>query len=135
MPYITSISIRVSRKFQIAKDDWLGVDALVTIAVHEDEADLVDPFEVRRLAREQAQAAVDEQIAEIVAERQQRQQQAKTISQLPTTPAEAEQRFYARYAERIGGSDWSAVQTFLQRKLSKPKTINDWLNIAKQVKG
>lgn len=134
MPYITSISIRVSRKFQIAKDDWLGVDALVTIAVHEDEANLVDPFEVRRLAREQAQTAVDEQIAEIVAERQQRKAQAKPMS-LPTTPAEAEQRFYARYAERIGGSDWTAVQTFLQRKLSKPKTIDDWLNIAKEVKG
>jgi hypothetical protein len=35
MPYLAHLSIRISRKFQIERDDWLGVDALATIAVEE----------------------------------------------------------------------------------------------------
>lgn len=146
MPYLTSLSIRISRKFQLARDDWFGVDALATVAVEDDEAHLVDPADIRRMAREQAMAAVREQIAEARAERaEQRQRRAATQQpadssgaaasyQPPSDPAEAEQRFFARYSETVGGQDWSAVQRYLRSRAPKPTTIEGWIATAEAIR-
>ncbi len=146
MPYLTSLSIRISRKFQIARDDWFGVDALATVTVEDAEAHLVDPADIRRMAREQATAAVREQIAEERAERaEQRRQRALsqppadlpgTVAtyQLPLDPAEAEQRFFARYSEIVGGQDWSAVQRYLSSRAPKPATVEGWIATAEAIR-
>lgn len=143
MPYLTSLSIRISRKFQLARDDWFGVDALATVTVEDDEAHLVDPADIRRMAREQAMAAVREQIAEERAERaEQRRQRAQTQAdqgaaasyQPPSDPTEAEQRFFARYSETVGGQDWSAVQRYLRSRAPKPDTIAGWLATAEAIR-
>jgi len=139
MPYLTSLSIRISRKFQLARDDWFGVDALATVVVEDAEAHLVDPADIRRMAREQATAAVREQIAEARAERaEQRRQRAEAqqppVTQPPRDPAEAEQRFFARYGEIIGGQDWSAVQRCLRSHDPKPATVEGWIATAQQVR-
>jgi hypothetical protein len=47
---------------------------------------------------------------------------------------EAERRFYGRYAETIGGMHWRHVESFLGRRLSKPKTVEEWVQLANQVK-
>jgi len=151
MPYLATISIRISRKFQLERDDWLGVDALATIAVEEAEAHLVDPADVRRMAREQAKATVMEQIAEEIAERDARRaaraSRRRTAAPAESTPAptqnghrpppqdaaEAEQRFFARYGEQIGGQDWAAVRRYLDTKGTEPTTIQEWIDVAQLV--
>jgi hypothetical protein len=151
MPYLAHLSIRISRKFQIERDDWLGVDALATIAVEEAEANLVDPADIRRMAREQARQAIAEQIAEELAQRDARRAERVTARQRETAPidetqaanghrpppataAEAEQRFFARYAETIGGQDWKAVQSFLRRRTAKPTTVEGWIATAEAIR-
>jgi hypothetical protein len=151
MPYLTSLSIRISRKFQLERDDWLGVDALATIAVEEGEAHLVDPVDVRRMARAQAKAVVMEQIAEEIAERDarwaeraaQRRAVATPAEDVPATnghrpppqdAAEAEQRFFARYGQIIGGDDWAAAQRYLRSRAPKPTSIDGWIAAAQAVR-
>jgi len=143
MPYLTSLSIRISRKFQIARDDWFGVDALATVTVEDAEAHLVDPADIRRMAREQATAAVREQIAEERAERAEQRRQralsqpnqgAAASYQPPIDPAEAEQRFFARYSEIVGGQDWSAVQRYLSSRAPKPATVEGWIATAEAIR-
>ena len=153
MPYLAHLTVKLTRKFQIGKDDWLGVDALATVAVEEAEANLVDPADIRRMAREQAKLAVAEQIAEEIAERAAARQReaapagasfADTATEdapttnghrpPPATAAEAEQRFFARYAETIGGQDWKAVQGFLRRRTAKPITVEGWIAAAEAVR-
>jgi hypothetical protein len=151
MPYIATLSIRISRKFQLERDDWLGVDALATIAVEEAEAHLVDPADIRRMAREQAKATVMEQIAEELAERDTRRAARAAQRRIAAPPAgdtpaqnghrpppqdaaEAEQRFFARYSEQIGGQDWKAVQRYLRSRAPKPTTIDGWIAAAAAVR-
>lgn len=149
MPYLTSLSIRISRKFQIEKDDWVGVDALATVAVEDDEAHLVDPADIRRLAREQAKAAIREQLAEEIAERDERRRQraADRLSALapnsnghadeppppPQTTEEAEQRFYARWGDVVGGQTWADVQRYTGIRGQSPTTIRQWYAAAEAV--
>lgn len=52
----------------------------------------------------------------------------------PRDPLEAEQRFFHRYAETIGGSNWSAVQRFLQNRMPRPTTVEGWIAVAEQVR-
>lgn len=151
MPYLATLTIKISRKFQLGKDDWLGVDALATIAVEEAEAHLVDPADVRRMARQQAKAVVMEQIAEELAERDQRRAERAAQRQRTAAPppedappqnghrppqdaAEAEQRFFARYGEQIGGQDWAAAQRYLRSRAPKPATIEGWISTAEAVR-
>ncbi|KPV51807.1 hypothetical protein SE17_19125, partial [Kouleothrix aurantiaca] len=41
----------------------------------------------------------------------------------PRDPAEAEQRFFTRYAEIVGGDSWPAVQGYLRSRAPKPTTV------------
>lgn len=52
----------------------------------------------------------------------------------PRSPAEAEKRFFARYAEVIGGKDWTAVQDYLGYPSEKPETVDDWIQVAAEVR-
>lgn len=52
----------------------------------------------------------------------------------PRDPAEAERRFFARYAEIIGGADWSAVQRYLRSRATKPTTVEGWIAAAEAVR-
>jgi hypothetical protein len=52
----------------------------------------------------------------------------------PRDPAEAEQRFFARYGEVIGGDTWAAVQSFLQSRAPRPTTVEGWIAAAEAVR-
>jgi hypothetical protein len=52
----------------------------------------------------------------------------------PRDPAEAEQRFFARYAEVIGGENWAAVQRYLGSRAPKPTTVEGWIAAAEAVR-
>jgi hypothetical protein len=53
----------------------------------------------------------------------------------PKTPAEAEQRFYARYGEQVGGRDWRAVRQYLGvPDYPQPYTVEQWTLAAREVR-
>ena len=55
-------------------------------------------------------------------------------SDAPRSPAEAEKRFFVRYADVIGGKDWTAVQDYLGYPSEKPETVDDWIQVAAEVR-
>jgi predicted kinase len=62
---------------------------------------------------------------------------AETNGRAPTPPRdpdEAEQRFFARYGEVIGGESWAAVQRYLGSRAPKPTTVEDWIAAAEAVR-
>jgi hypothetical protein len=65
MPTISSVTVRYSRKYQVRKDDWAGFEAMITLAVGDDEADTTDPHEVAAQAFAIARQAVREQAADL----------------------------------------------------------------------
>jgi hypothetical protein len=52
----------------------------------------------------------------------------------PKDAAEAEERFYARYGEVIGGASWQAAQRYLGHLLPKPRSIEEWIAVAEEVR-
>jgi hypothetical protein len=52
----------------------------------------------------------------------------------PRDPNEAEQRFFARYSDTIGGESWTAVQRYLQSRAPRPTTVEGWIAVAEQVR-
>lgn len=52
----------------------------------------------------------------------------------PRDAAEAEQRFYARYGEAIGGTSWQAVQRYLGHLLPRPTSVEEWIAVAEAVR-
>jgi hypothetical protein len=48
-------------------------------------------------------------------------------NEAPRDASEAEQRFYARYGEAIGGKTWQAVQRYLGHVMPRPNSIEDWI--------
>jgi hypothetical protein len=137
MPTIASVTVRFGRKYQIRRDDWVGLEAIVTLSVSEAEAAQVDPASVTTEAFTIAKASVIEQRAELRRELQ--EAQARAIERAepvepPRTSAEAEQRFFARYGAIIGGRDWGAAQRYLQTREPKPTNIAGWLAVARAVR-
>ncbi len=57
-----------------------------------------------------------------------------TRSAAPRTPKDAERRFYARYGELIGGNNWEAVEAFLGYQSEPPTTVEEWIEIAAEVR-
>lgn len=55
-------------------------------------------------------------------------------SSAPKTPREAERRFYARYGSVMGGTTWESVEAFLGYPSEKPKTVDEWVEVAGEVK-
>ncbi len=53
---------------------------------------------------------------------------------LPRDASEAEQRFFARYAETVGGTTWGAVQRFLESRAPRPVTVEGWIAVGEQVR-
>jgi len=52
----------------------------------------------------------------------------------PRDPVEAEQRFFTRYGEIIGGDSWPAVQGYLRSRAPKPTTVEGWIAAAEAVR-
>lgn len=141
MPQVTNVTMRYSRKFQLGKDNWVGWDALVTVGVPETEYDAVDAADVRRMAEAEARQAVMDAIAEDIAayhgqqaERQRAALPAPAPAGPPRTAEEAEQRFFARYGEIVGGESWLDVRSYLRMQEPKPTTVEGWIAAAAAVR-
>ena len=148
MPTIASVTVRFSRKYQIRKDDWVGLEAVITLAVSEAEAAQADPHSVTAEAFAIAKDSVIEQRAELRRELQEAQSRAaeqraeqraaqsaqEPAPAPPSTPQEAERRFFARYSAIISGQDWIAVQRYLRTRAPKPTTIEEWYAAAEAVR-
>ena len=52
----------------------------------------------------------------------------------PRDPGEAEQRFFNRYGEVVGGDSWPAVQSYLSSRAPKPTTVEGWIAAAEAVR-
>lgn len=52
----------------------------------------------------------------------------------PRTAEEAEQRFFARYGETVGGATWTSVQKFLGYRSPKPATVEEWIEVGAEVR-
>lgn len=52
----------------------------------------------------------------------------------PADAAEAEQRFFARYGDVIGGQTWQATQRYLGHLRAKPQSIEEWIAAAEDVR-
>lgn len=52
----------------------------------------------------------------------------------PRDAAEAEQRFFARYSEVVGGTTWQAVQRYLGHLLARPTSVEGWIAVAEEVR-
>lgn len=59
---------------------------------------------------------------------------AQPTNGAPKTADEAQQRFYARYGEAIGGDSWGAVQSYLRSRAPKPTTVEGWIAAAEAVR-
>jgi hypothetical protein len=63
---------------------------------------------------------------------------AQPVASAPATPprdaAEAEQRFFTRYGEIIGGDNWANVQSYLRSRAPKPTTVEGWIAAAEAVR-
>ncbi len=57
-----------------------------------------------------------------------------TNSNAPKTAGEAKERFFARYADIVGGRDWSNVQIFLMNRAPSPGSIEGWIAAADAVR-
>lgn len=141
MPTIASVTVRFSRKYQIRKDDWVGLEAVITLAVSEAEAAQADPHSVTAEAFALAKAGVIAQRAELRRELHEAQARAaeqraaqQPAPESPRTAAEAAQRFFARYGAIIGGQDWRAAQRYLRIHAPQPATIAEWYAAAAAVR-
>ena len=149
MPTIASVTVRFSRKYQLRKDDWVGLEAVITLAVSEAEAAQSDPHSVTAEAFAIAKASVLEQRNELRRELQEAlaraaEQRAVPPAEeapaqnghrpLPQDAAEAEQRFYARYGTLIGGKTWMHVRRYLGTAGTMPQTIDEWIAVAAAVR-
>lgn len=52
----------------------------------------------------------------------------------PKTAQDAEQRFYAKFAETIGGQEWASVQRYLGSRAPRPTTVEGWIAAAEAVR-
>lgn len=52
----------------------------------------------------------------------------------PRDAAEAEQRFFTRYSETIGGSSWQSVQRYLGELRPRPASVDEWIAAAEAVR-
>jgi hypothetical protein len=59
---------------------------------------------------------------------------ASTAPHPPRDAGEAEQRFFTRYGEIIGGDSWDNVQSYLRSRAPKPTTVEGWIATAEAVR-
>jgi AAA domain len=60
--------------------------------------------------------------------------QSNTPTPLPRDAGEAEQRFFARYGDVVGGTNWVAVQRFLNSRAPRPVTVEGWISVGELVR-
>lgn len=108
MPSIASVSVKYGRKYQVRKDDWVSFEALITLTVSAEEANVTDPREVTAQAFTIARESVREQAADLRRQIAEAQQRAAAPAPPPATrrndatppPAESEPPFPAPAARR-----------------------------------
>lgn len=88
----------------------------------------------RKGAKESAEADVDAADAAAVSPPSEQPSERTHASNPPKDAPEAERRFYARYGEIVGGSDWKAVQRYLGSLRPRPSTVEDWIAVAEEVR-
>jgi len=86
-----------------------------------------EPAQQAPVAQEQEQEDIDFASAPAAAA-------SATAPQPPRDAAEAEQRFFTRYGEIIGGDSWANVQSYLRSRAPKPTTIEGWIATAEAVR-
>ena len=86
MPNIASVSVKYGRKYQLRKDDWVSLEAFVTVTVSAEEAHMTDPHEVTTEAFSIARQAVREQAADL--RRQLAEAAARAAAQTQAPPQE-----------------------------------------------
>jgi adenosyl cobinamide kinase/adenosyl cobinamide phosphate guanylyltransferase len=52
----------------------------------------------------------------------------------PRTTRDAERRFFARFGDAIGGTTWEDVEAFLGYESPKPATLEEWIDVASEVR-
>lgn len=52
----------------------------------------------------------------------------------PRDADEAEQRFFARYGEIVGDTNWQSVQRYLGHLIPRPTSVEEWIAVAEQVR-
>jgi hypothetical protein len=88
---------------------------------------LAEPAQQEPVAQEHEQEDIDFASAPAAAT-------SATAPQPPRDAAEAEQRFFTRYGEIIGGDSWANVQSYLRSRAPKPTTIEGWIATAEAVR-
>ncbi|MCG8348217.1 MAG: hypothetical protein MI924_10615, partial [Chloroflexales bacterium] len=88
----------------------------------------------RKGAKESVEADVNEADAEAMVSQSSEPSGRTHASNPPKDATEAERRFYARYGEIVGGSDWKAVQRYLGSLRPRPSTVEDWIAVAEEVR-
>lgn len=59
---------------------------------------------------------------------------SRPLANPPKDPVEAERRFFARYADIIGGEEWNDVQRYLGSLQPRPTTVEEWIAVAEAVR-
>jgi hypothetical protein len=90
--------------------------------------------EPARVAESPAAAEARHEYAEEAAPTEQPAPPSNGQAQPPRNPAEAEQRFFTRYGEVVGGDTWSAVQSYLKSRAPRPTTVEGWIAVAEAVR-
>lgn len=78
--------------------------------------------------------SVEDAPAHPVREAVQRYHSATASNEPPRDAAEAEQRFFARYGDVIGGESWGEVQHYLESRAPQPTTVDGWIRVAEAVR-
>jgi hypothetical protein len=81
-----------------------------------------------------ADSTTHEVAASFVQPAQKKAAQQAANGNSPKDADEAQQRFYARYAEVIGGQEWSSVQRYLASRAPRPTSIEGWVAVAEAVR-
>ena len=79
MPTIASVTVKCSRKYQVRRDDWVNLEAMITLTVSAEEAHLTDPYEVTAEAFAIARQSVKAQATDL--------RRQFTEAQRPAAPA------------------------------------------------
>jgi hypothetical protein len=85
-------------------------------------------WELATLTRDQASSLID-RMRELLPKQAERPAQRPP----PKTAAEAQQRFFVRYQDKIGGATWASVQKYLGTNAPMPRTIDGWIDAATAV--
>lgn len=107
----------------------LKIDKAYPAAITTLYPDLAQPAKGRKGEREQPAEAAPETIDDAAA-----REAPSGPAGPPRDAAEAEQRFFARYGDSVGGTTWQSVQRYLGHLLPRPTSVEGWIAVAEEVR-